>query len=227
MLLEESQSLLRRLGNKPTLAETLLNLGETVLRQGDGARAAAIYKEGLALAAEVGSKTIVAGCLEGLAEVAMVRGQQDRASRLRGAEEALSEAIGSPPAHSDRFHPDREGMLAAARSRLGKEAFEAAWAEGRAMTPEQAVEYAMAGVEKEPSPEDASSTTTSSYPLGLSAREVEVLGLVAKGLTNAQVAKELFISPRAVNRHLNSVYQKIGVSSRAAATRFAMEHGLA
>ena len=64
------------------------------------------------------------------------------------------------------------------------------------------------------------------HPGGLTSREVEVLGLVASGLTNAQVAKELFLSPRTIQRHLNSIYHKIGVSSRAAATRFAVEHGL-
>jgi DNA-binding NarL/FixJ family response regulator len=53
-----------------------------------------------------------------------------------------------------------------------------------------------------------------------------VLGLVAEGFTNAQVARELFISPNTVNRHLNSIYGKLGVSSRAVATRFAVERGL-
>jgi DNA-binding NarL/FixJ family response regulator len=52
----------------------------------------------------------------------------------------------------------------------------------------------------------------------LSAREAEVLGLVARGLTNAQIAKELFISPRTVNRHLNSIYQKIGAGNLNADT---------
>jgi DNA-binding CsgD family transcriptional regulator len=45
-------------------------------------------------------------------------------------------------------------------------------------------------------------------------------------MTNARIAQELFISPNTVNRHLNSIYRKIGVSSRAAATRFASEHNL-
>jgi DNA-binding NarL/FixJ family response regulator len=54
-----------------------------------------------------------------------------------------------------------------------------------------------------------------------------VLRLVAQGKTNAQIAQELFLSPRTVNRHLNSVYHKLEVSSRSAATRFALEHGLA
>ena len=54
-----------------------------------------------------------------------------------------------------------------------------------------------------------------------------MLKLVAGGLTNAQVAERLFLSPRTVNAHLNSIYYKLGVSSRSAATRFAVERGLA
>ncbi|HEU5423993.1 MAG TPA: response regulator transcription factor, partial [Nitrolancea sp.] len=64
------------------------------------------------------------------------------------------------------------------------------------------------------------------YPAGLTAREIEVLGLVAQGLTDAEVAERLFLSPRTVSQHLRSVYNKLGVSSRAAATRFAVMHGL-
>jgi len=60
----------------------------------------------------------------------------------------------------------------------------------------------------------------------LSVREVEVLRLVAEGLTDAQVAERLYLSQRTVGSHLRSVYNKLGVSSRAAATRFAVEHGL-
>jgi DNA-binding NarL/FixJ family response regulator len=70
------------------------------------------------------------------------------------------------------------------------------------------------------------SVSAASYPAGLSAREAEVLNLVAQGLTNTKIAEELFISPRTVDRHLNSVYAKLKVGSRAAATRFAIEHGL-
>ncbi|HEU5423650.1 MAG TPA: LuxR C-terminal-related transcriptional regulator, partial [Nitrolancea sp.] len=64
------------------------------------------------------------------------------------------------------------------------------------------------------------------YPAGLSAREVAVLRLVAQGLTDAQVAEQLFISRRTVSSHLLSIYNKLGVPSRAAATRFAVEHQL-
>jgi DNA-binding NarL/FixJ family response regulator len=63
-------------------------------------------------------------------------------------------------------------------------------------------------------------------PLGLSGREVEVLRLVAEGLTNARIAERLFISPKTVGSHLVSIFGKLGVTSRAGATRFATEHGL-
>ena len=62
------------------------------------------------------------------------------------------------------------------------------------------------------------------YPDDLTAREIEVLCLVAQGLTNEQVAEQLVISPRTVNTHLTSIYSKIGASSRSAATRYAIEH---
>jgi DNA-binding CsgD family transcriptional regulator len=67
---------------------------------------------------------------------------------------------------------------------------------------------------------------TPSAPAGLTDREVEVLCLIAQGLTDAQIAGHLVISPRTVNHHTTSLYSKLGVSSRAAATRYAFEHHL-
>ena len=88
------------------------------------------------------------------------------------------------------------------------------------MSLEQAIEYAL---DRSPAPETATQET---YPAGLSAREVDVLRLVAQGMTNAEVAKRLFISPRTVSWHLGSIYRKLGFSSRTEATRFAVEHNL-
>ena len=88
------------------------------------------------------------------------------------------------------------------------------------MTPEQAIEYAL---EREAAPEPAA---PESYPAGLSAREAEVLRLVATGFTNAEVAERLFLSSRTVDWHLGSIYRKLGIHSRAEATRFASEHRL-
>jgi DNA-binding CsgD family transcriptional regulator len=63
-------------------------------------------------------------------------------------------------------------------------------------------------------------------PAGLSAREMEVLRLIAEGLSDAQIATQLSISPRTVNRHTTSIYNKLGINSRVAATRFAIERQL-
>jgi DNA-binding NarL/FixJ family response regulator len=60
----------------------------------------------------------------------------------------------------------------------------------------------------------------------LTDREVGVLRIVAEGLTNAQVANRLHLSEHTVAAHLRSIFGKIGVSSRSAATRYALEHGL-
>jgi DNA-binding NarL/FixJ family response regulator len=68
--------------------------------------------------------------------------------------------------------------------------------------------------------------SAAAYPDGLTAREVEVLRLVASGLSNTQVSERLIISPRTVDTHLTSIYSKIGVSSRSVATRYALEHHL-
>jgi DNA-binding CsgD family transcriptional regulator len=64
------------------------------------------------------------------------------------------------------------------------------------------------------------------YPAGLTEREVEVLALIARGQANKQVARALGISPKTVGRHIEHVYAKAAVTTRAGATLFAMEHGL-
>lgn len=68
--------------------------------------------------------------------------------------------------------------------------------------------------------------STAVNSVGLTAREMEVLRWVALGLTDAQVAEQLVLSPRTVTSHLSSIYNKLGVTSRTAATRFALDHRL-
>ena len=63
-------------------------------------------------------------------------------------------------------------------------------------------------------------------PAGLTERESEVVGMLARGLQTKQVARALGISAKTADRHIQNAYAKIGVSTRAAATLFAMEHGL-
>ena len=63
-------------------------------------------------------------------------------------------------------------------------------------------------------------------PAGLTAREVEVLRLLARGLSNKEIGKLLVISPKTVGNHVEHIYSKIDASTRAAASLFAMQHGL-
>jgi len=65
-----------------------------------------------------------------------------------------------------------------------------------------------------------------SWPAGLTAREVEVLGLVARGWSNKQIAQRLVVTPKTVSNHVEHIYSKIGVSSRAAATLYTTQQGL-
>ena len=65
-----------------------------------------------------------------------------------------------------------------------------------------------------------------SWPAGLTAREVEVLALVARGRSNKQIAQRLVVTPKTVSNHVEHIYAKIGVSSRAAATLYATQQGL-
>ena len=110
----------------------------------------------------------------------------------------------------------------AARTHLGESAFAQALADGRSMTPIQA----LAAYKALPMQTALRAKRSPAYPAGLTAREVEVLRLVAAGLTDAQVAEQLVISLRTVTTHLTSIYNKLGVNSRAAATRFAVERHL-
>ena len=63
-------------------------------------------------------------------------------------------------------------------------------------------------------------------PAGLTAREVDVLRLLARGLSNKEIAKQLVISPKTAGNHIEHIYSKIGASTRARASLFAMQHGL-
>jgi DNA-binding CsgD family transcriptional regulator len=87
------------------------------------------------------------------------------------------------------------------------------------MTLEEAIEYALSEEEEQP-------TSLPKETAGLSRRELEILRLVAQGLTDSQVAERLFLSPRTVGQHLRSVYRKLGVPTRAAAAKAAVERSL-
>jgi len=221
-LAERSLSLSRELGYLYAIALCAGSLGFVLLDKGKTDRAEALFVESLHALQDLQDKIGVFHCLLGMAGVASSRGQPSRVARLSGAAEALGEAFAISILPMYRRNYNNEERMAAARSQLDEQEWLEAWAEGRAMAPERAIEYALEPAPKTPQEPPVSPT----YPSGLSNREVEVLRLVARGMTNAQVAKELYISPRTVNAHMGSVYHKIGSSTRAEAARFASEHGL-
>jgi hypothetical protein len=101
----------------------------------------ASLQESLQLKREIGDKQGIAFSLEGLATIARLESRGDLAARLLGSAAALREAIGAPLPSAERTDYDRD--VAAVRAQLGEAAFAKAWAEGRAMTLEPAIDYAL------------------------------------------------------------------------------------
>jgi ATP/maltotriose-dependent transcriptional regulator MalT len=218
---KEGVRLYREQGIGLGIARLLLLLGHIAVEEGNMAEARADYAESLTIAREIEVEGFTATGLKGSGVVVAKAGQLALAARLWGATEQLRESqdISIPAAVYEQ-------AVQAARTQLGEQAFAIAWAEGRTMSLEQV----LAALETATLPEAPQMATTietsSSYPAGLTAREVEVLGLLARGWTDAKIAEQLVISPRTVNTHLTAIYGKIGVTSRSAATRYAIEHKL-
>ena len=226
VLLAEGLAFFRAAGDREYAAYRLTALGDLALTRGDLARAAACFGEGLALLRELGDRHGTVDGLAGVAAVAAACGRWQPAARLRGAAEGLREALGAAPSPPARAEHER--AVADLRARLGEAAFAEAWTMGRALAIDQAAAEAVTLADELAAAPSAapSSPPTPILPAGLTARETEVLRLVAQGLTNAQIGERLFVSPRTVNAHLTTIFRKIDVTSRAAATRFALERGL-
>ena len=122
------------------------------------------------------------------------------------------------------MYPFCSQMIETVRIQLGEQKFAEAWNAGQAMSLEQVlgdpelqlISTASSSLEKIPV----------TYADGLTPREKDVLHLLAQGLSSVQIAGELVISVVTVNSHVRTIYSKLGVSSRSAATRYALEHHL-
>ncbi len=139
-LLQQSLAILQDAGYQHPIAMVLTNLGLVACRQGEYARARSLMHQGLALHRELGDQRRIAFALEGFASLAAARGERTRAARLFGAAEALREVLGSPLPPADR--PDFDRGVAAARAEVEESAFATAWAEGRSLTPDEAIREA-------------------------------------------------------------------------------------
>jgi predicted ATPase/DNA-binding NarL/FixJ family response regulator len=227
-LQEESLAASRELGNQRGIAHTLGALGEIAYRMGDFAQARQCYEESLSIILRIDDRRVLTIYLERLASVAVAQGETIWAVLLLSAAEASRQSMGVSVT-TPLEQTSREQTLTTLHDLLDEQVFANAWAQGRAMSPEQAARHrpaqrtTLSRVEKRPV---MSMLSPGSLLDDLTQRERDVLRLVAQGLTDAQVAERLVISRRTVNFHLTSIYRKLEVSSRSAATRYALEHNL-
>lgn len=220
---KESERTWRRLGCKVAVIMTLHEQGAVALAQGDTAGAALYFTESLTLDKNLVRARSIVPNLVGLASLACVMQEYVPAVRLLGAVAALLDESHQVLELIEQKNYDQS--LTEARAQLAATMFDSAWEAGQALPLTEAIAEGLSIAALARS--RVADNSTSSYPAGLTPREVEVLRLVAQGLTNAQIAVKLVISSGTVNAHLTSLYRKLNTSSRAVATRFAVEHGLA
>jgi len=235
----EALALRRRQEESWMIGEALTLLGEVLQQQGEWAAAGRHYREGLAIVHEFGDKGGIAQLFYDLSTLAHAQRQPTRAVRLLAFATTLRHAINGIHYHTAITPADWERTTATIQTVLGAENFAHCWTEGQGMRLDEAIAFALA---TDNAPEAASALSTPEpttpspitsvvvpmplHPAGLTAREVEVLRLLVQGLTYAQIADKLVVSRRTVNAHATSIYSKLGVTSRAMATRLAVEQRL-
>jgi predicted ATPase/DNA-binding CsgD family transcriptional regulator len=224
-LLAESNSLCHAEHIAWPTALNLSVMGEIATDLGELDRAEALGREGLRVAWEIGERRYFAGALAGLARTVAARGDPERGARLYGAVDAVLEATGAnlPMTALPSFEPAR----AAVRMALGEEKFAAAWVAGRALPLPEVLAAAERGADSVFRPAEGERTGRSATPFGLTARELEVLRLVAAGRSNREIAAALFITQRTAATHLTHILAKFGVESRTEAAAWAIRYGLA
>lgn len=228
-LLRENLALSREIKNLWTTGRAIYTLAKVAVVEADFPTALALFVECLELCQEVGDRELIALCLEGLANVFAAQGESAWSAQLSGMAAALRERLCIPITPLDR--PAYERMRTTARLQLGEAAFDAAWNQGRTMTLEQVLTAKVPLLASAQNTRQATSITSSllstTHLQDLSEREIEVLRLVAQGLTNLQIAEQLIISPHTVHSHVHSTLNKLDLTSRSAIVRFAFEHNLA
>jgi non-specific serine/threonine protein kinase len=210
-------------GNARAIAGVLWDAADVARERGDLRQAAEYLRASLERRWAWVERRGVAECLAGLAEVAVLAGRHEPGLRLFGAAEALRAAIGV----LDAWHhqPRRVAAQATARRALGEAAGAAAFAAGQDLPLAAAVALAISVAEAVRADPAAAPPARPAH--ALTERELEVLRLVATGRSDREIGAALHISHRTVSRHLQSVYTKLGVNSRTAASAFAHRHGLA
>jgi predicted ATPase/class 3 adenylate cyclase/DNA-binding CsgD family transcriptional regulator len=197
------------------LAVALTTRARVAIAQGEPEQADRDAHNALATAASTRAFTFAPDTLECLAALAVDAGSHCEAARLFGAADGIRQRMGQ--ARFKIFDAGYEASVAALRDAMGEKDFESAWAEGAALSADEAIAYAQRrrGERKRPASGWASLTPT----------ERDVVRLVSEVLANDDIATRLFVSPRTVQTHLTHVYAKLGLSSRVQLAQEAARHG--
>jgi DNA-binding CsgD family transcriptional regulator/Tfp pilus assembly protein PilF len=217
----DALALYREIDARPEIARCLVGIGWVALSQGDLQLARSSLTESLQLSLATGQRLAVARGLEAFAVLAVASGDPARAAKLQAAALALREAAGHPPSALARSRLD--GLLEPAGRQLGQAATAALIAEGSAMSAHEAVRFAVGPggaeltgqVAQLAVPPQAAAPVSSDPAAALTARELEIAALIARGLSNRGIADELVISPATAARHVANIFSKLGFSSRA------------
>jgi predicted ATPase/class 3 adenylate cyclase/DNA-binding CsgD family transcriptional regulator len=220
--LAESLEIARALNSRDDIVYQTFNLGLAEYLSGSHAAAGALFAETLDLAGRAGMKANVAYALLGLALAGHTGGDPGWSARLHGsADQALADlGHAVEPLEGRLADLDRERL----RAEMGAEAFESQYTAGRSL----GLAGVLAGLEREDTAtgQERAAVVSGETASVLTPRELDVLKLVAQGLSNTDIAQRLFLSEHTVHRHLANILRKLDVSSRAAAAAWGVRTGV-
>jgi predicted ATPase/class 3 adenylate cyclase/DNA-binding CsgD family transcriptional regulator len=193
----------------------LLARARVAAAQGEPGEAERDAHEALSCALSSGARLPLPDILECLAGLAGEAGNLEQAARLFGATEAVRQRMGI--VRFRLYDADYESSVSGLRNSLGENGFDAAWAEGAALSTDEAIAYAQRG--------RGERKRASSGWASLTRAELDVVKLVSEGLGNKDVAARLFVSPRTVQAHLTHIYTKLGLTSRVQLAQAAARRG--
>ncbi|HEU5098683.1 MAG TPA: LuxR C-terminal-related transcriptional regulator [Roseiflexaceae bacterium] len=225
---EASLTRFQQFGDMWGVNAALHSLGEVALKQRDYTTARSRLQAVLSSRWDLGDKKGIVEAFAGLAAVARAQGQRRTAAALGGASEALFESIGTRIPSYDRANNNN---LADLSNEMGENQFATIWAEGRAMTVDQAIQYAFAlptmteSTAVQDDDPDLLHQTVEPQLEGLTPREREVVVLIAQGKSNRAIARALVISEKTAERHVANILSKLGFHSRTQIAAWAVENG--
>jgi DNA-binding CsgD family transcriptional regulator len=192
----------------------LVRRARVAIAQGELQQAEHDAYDALAMNIDMQAHLATPDLLECLAVLGTNSDQHLSAARLVGAAEALRQRIGA--VRFKVYDASYEANVILLRNSLGEAEFDTAWAEGAALSVEEALAYAQRGRGERKRPANGWESLTPT--------EGDVVRLVSEGLSNADVATRLFVSPRTVQTHLTHVYAKLALTSRVQLVQEAARH---